>query len=248
MNAAAIQTIVCIKWGTAYAPDYVNRLYRSAMRHVRRETQFIAFTDDGADLDNGITVKPIPDFRLPAQGLRGGPWRKLALWSPQLGVEGEILFLDLDVVITGPLDPFFDFSPGKLCLIRNWTQESDGIGNSSVMRFRAGAAPHLFEKFQRDAIAMSFKCVNEQMYITKESGLPLAFWPADWCPSFKHMLIPRFPANLWREPLLPVDARIVIFTGHPRPHEALSGDWPAPWSKKHYKSIRPVHWIGDHWR
>jgi hypothetical protein len=248
MSAAGMQTIACIKWGTAFSPDYVNRLYRSAMRHVRRPTQFLLFCDEAAGLDRGIIVRPIPPFRLPATGMRGGPWRKLALWSPQLGVEGDVLFLDLDVVITGPLDSFFDFEPGKLCLIRNWTQANDGIGNSSVMRFRAGAAPHLFANFERDAVAMSFKCVNEQMYITKESGLPMAFWPRPWCPSFKHMLVPRFPANLWRQADLPADARVVIFTGHPRPHEARTGDWPAPWYKKHYKSIRPVRWIDEHWR
>jgi hypothetical protein len=60
-------------------------------------------------------------------------------------------------------------------------------------------------------------------------------------------MAPRFPANLWRDTQLPSDARIVVFTGHPRPHEALEGKWPAPWYKKHYKSIRPVKWLNEHW-
>jgi hypothetical protein len=243
-----MQTIACIKWGTAYPDDYVNRLYRGVMRHVTRPSQFILFTDNASDLEPGVIVKPIPAFQLPASGMRGGPWRKLALWSPELDADGDLLFLDLDVVVTGTLDPFFDYEPGKLCLIRNWTQAGDGIGNSSVMRFRARSAPHLFEAFERDPVAMSFRCVNEQMYITRDSGLPLAFWPDEWCPSFKHMLQPRFPANLWREAELPMAARIVIFTGHPRPHEAATGAWPAPWYKKHYKSMRPVSWLADHWR
>jgi hypothetical protein len=45
---------------------------------------------------------------------------------------------------------------------------------------------------------------------------------------------------------LPPEARIVVFTGHPRPHEALRGDSRAPWYKP-YKSIRPVRWLSEHW-
>jgi hypothetical protein len=242
-----MQTIACIKWGTPFPPDYVNRLYRGAMRNVSRPTRFIAFTDDPAGLDPGVVAMPIPAIDLPVKGMRLGPWRKLALWSRDIGFDGDILFLDLDVVVTANLDPFFDFEPGKLCLIENWTQESQGVGNSSVMRFPAGGAPHLVDRFEKDAIAMSFRYVNEQTYLSRESGLPTAFWPKDWCVSFKFTMTPRFPANLWRETVLPPDARIVVFTGHPRPHEALQGKWPAPWYKKHYKSLRPVKWLNEHW-
>jgi hypothetical protein len=244
-----MQTVICIRWGTVYGVDYINRLYRGVMRHVRQPTRFVAFTDDPSGLAGGIEAKPIPTMRL-GSGLKPGPWRKLALWAADLGgLEGDVLFLDLDVLVTGNIDPLFAHEPGKLILIRNWTQgRRDGIGNSSVMRFRAGSAPHLVTDFEADAVAMSYRFDNEQIYVTKQSRLPLAFWPPAWCPSFKHDLLPPWPAYLYRPPLLPPDARIVVFTGHPRPDEALEGRWPARWYKKFYKSIPPVAWIGDHWR
>jgi hypothetical protein len=244
------QTVICMKWGSAYPADYVNRLYRGVMRNVARPTRFVCFTDDAAGLDRGIEAKPMPAIALPESGLRPGPWRKLGLWARDLGgLEGDVLFLDLDVVVTGSLDALFDFEPGCLCLIRNWTQMRDGIGNSSVMRFRVGSAPHLVEDFERDAVAMSFRYVNEQTYATREARLPLRFWPPQWCPSFKHGLMPRWPTNLVRAaPSPPPDCRIAVFTGHPRPHEAARGAWPAPWYKKLYKSIRPVPWLAEHWR
>jgi hypothetical protein len=164
-----MQTVACIKWGTAFPADYANRLYRGVMRHVVRPTQFVIFTDDATGLDPGIKVLPIPPINLPATGLREGPWRKLALWSRDLGVEGDVLFLDLDVVVTGPLDVFFDYEPGKLCLIRNWTQLNDGIGNSSVMRFPAGGAPHLVDDFEQrtdlsdEGVAASHRLLARRM-------------------------------------------------------------------------------------
>ena len=243
------QTVICIRWGTDYGADYVNRLYRGVMRNVAKPTRFVAFTDPIDGLDAGIEAKPIPQIHLPP-GLKPGPWRKLALWAADLGgLEGDVLFLDLDILVTGLIDPLFGHEPGKLCLVRNWTQgRKDGIGNSSVMRFRAGSAPHLVRDFEADAVAMSYRFDNEQIYVTKASGLPLSFWPPEWCPSFKHSLRPPWPLYLFQPPELPPEARIVVFTGHPRPDEALRGAWPARWYKKFYKSTPPVPWIGDHWR
>ena len=241
-----MQTVVCMRWGALFPVDYVNRLYRGVMRNVMRPTRFVCFCDDPAGLDEGVEARPIPAIRLPATGLGGSPWRKLALWSRDIGFEGDMLFLDLDVVIVGKLDPFFGFEPGKLAIIRDWGSKNSG--NSSVMRIPAGKAPHLVDDFEAEPLEKRRLYSNEQVYLTRESRLPIAFWPRDWCPSFKAMMLPRFPFNLVRNVNLPAGASIVVFTGHPRPHEALVGEWPAPWYKKPYKSIRPVTWLAEHWR
>jgi hypothetical protein len=243
-----MQTVICMRWGTIYGVDYVNRLYRGVMRNVGRPTRFVVFTDDAAGLDPGIEARPIPPIRL-AAGLRPGPWRKLALWSRDLGgLDGDVLFLDLDVVITGPLDAFFDHEPGKLGLIRNWTQASDGIGNSSVMRFRVGSAAHLVEEFEQGGAPLTHQIDNEQIFVTRRSGLPIAFWPEAWCRSFKHELLPPWPLRLLRPARLMPGTRIAVFTGEPRPHNAAQGRWPAKWYKKIYKTIPAVPWLAEHWR
>ncbi len=244
-----MQSVICIRWGAEYGADYVNRLYRAVMRNVMRPTRFIAFTDPVEGLDAEIEAKPIPSIRLPA-GLKPGPWRKLALWASDLGgLDQDVLFLDLDILVTGPLDPLFDHEPGRLILVRNPTQgRREGIGNSSVMRFRAGSAPHLVSQFESDAVRLSYRFDNEQIYVTKEAGLPMAFWPREWCPSFKHGLLPPWPLYLFRPPKLPLEARVVVFTGHPRPDEAIRGIWPAKWYKRFYRSIPPIPWVAEHWR
>ena len=120
-----MQTVACMRWGTLYPPDYVNRLYRGVIRNVSRPTRFLAFTDDPSGLEAGIEPRPIPPIRLPATGLGGSPWRKLALWSRDIGVAGDMLFLDLDVVVVGSIDAFFDFESGKLALIRDWSATAE---------------------------------------------------------------------------------------------------------------------------
>jgi hypothetical protein len=241
-----MQTIVCMRWGDRFAVDYVNRLYRGVMRNVARPTRFIAFTDDFSGLDSGVEPRAIPAIRLPAAGLGGSPWRKLALWSKDIGLEGDFLFLDLDVVVVGGLDVFFDHEPGKLAIIRDWSARDSG--NSSAMRVPAGAAPHLVERFEKDPLGKRRRYSNEQAYLCAESELPLTFWPEDWAPGFKAMMLPRFPRNLFRSVELPPAARLVVFTGHPRPHEAQAGKWPARGWKRIYKRVRPVTWLDEHWR
>jgi hypothetical protein len=216
------------------------------IRNVSRPTRFIAFTDDPSGLDSGIEARPIPPIKLPATGLGGSPWRKLALWSRDIGVEGDILFMDLDVVVVGPLDDFFDYHPGKLAIIRDWGDKD--CGNSSVMRFPAGGAPHLVDRFEAAPLEKRRLYSNEQVYLSRASGLPMVYWPFEWCPSFKATMMPHFPLNFCKSAQIPQGARVVVFTGHPRPHEAAVGKWPAPWYKRPYKSLRPVTWLSEHWR
>ena len=35
------QTVICMKWGTRYGPDYVNRLYSMVQRHTKRQTRLV---------------------------------------------------------------------------------------------------------------------------------------------------------------------------------------------------------------
>jgi len=76
----------------------------------------------------------------------------------------------------------------------------------------------------------------------------MVFWPSSWCASFKHSLLPKWPFNFFKTPKLPIDTKIVAFTGKPDQDEALIGKWPvkSTW-KKLYKHVRPTPWIADHW-
>ena len=111
-----------MKWGTRYGADFVNRLNAAVQRNTARPTQLVCLTDDPSDIDEAVICKAIPHINLP-DNLITTPWRKLVLWQDGLaGLKGDVLFLDLDLVITSSLDEMFDYEPGRFCVIENWTQ------------------------------------------------------------------------------------------------------------------------------
>jgi hypothetical protein len=242
-----MQTIICMKWGTRYGPEFVNRMWAAVQRNTVRPTRLVCLTDDTTGIDEAVSCHPIPDINLPS-ALINTPWRKLTLWtSPLADLSGDVLFLDLDLVITGSLDEMFDFEPGRYCVIENWTQKAQGNGNTSAFRFPVGKYAHIFNSFQADPDRVLSAYRIEQLYISREID-DMVFWPELWCASFKHTLMPRWPLNFFTAPKLPAETRIVAFTGKPDQDEAMQGEWPvkAAW-KKIYKHVRPTPWIADHW-
>lgn len=248
LSSSPAGTIICMKWGTRYGPEFVNRLYAGIRRHTQMPIRFICMTDNADGLHPGVHVYPLPAIDIPSHVDRVKPWPKLAVWqSPLFDITGDVLFLDIDMVVTGPLDDFFTYEPGEYCVIENWTQLGQGIGNTSVFRFPVGRYKKIYDDFAADPMAVMRDYKIEQQYIS--AMIPeQKFWPREWCVSFKHSCIPPFPLNWMKTPTLPNGARLVAFTGKPDPDEAAVGAWPAVWYKKVYKHIRPVNWITENWQ
>ena len=43
--------VLCMRWGTIYSSDDVNRLAAQVRRHLPRPHRFVCFTDDSTGLD-----------------------------------------------------------------------------------------------------------------------------------------------------------------------------------------------------
>lgn len=242
------QTVICIKWGTLYGIEYLNRLASMVQRNTKRPTRLVCFTDDGVGADLSIEIAPLPPINLP-QLRKVSPWRKVSLWqNPLHDLSGDVLFLDLDIVITGSIDEIFDYEPGKFCIAQNWTQPGGKIGNTSVYRFPVGEMTYIFDEFARNGQTIVDTFPNSQTFIST-TAKEMTFFPPEWCVSFKHTLMPTWPLNFFVVPPLPPRTKVVAFTGKPDPHEARDGIWPvnATW-KKLYKHVRPTPWIAEHWR
>lgn len=233
--------IICMKWGTRYGPHYVNRLYNGVKKHLNIPYRFICFTDDATGLDQGVESFPLPEITIPEQH-SVSPWRKLSLFSKQLGdLSGKALFLDLDVIIVDSLDEFFDFSD-RFTIIENWTQKGRGIGNSSVYCFEVGAHSDILEFYEKNQTEVFSNYSNEQIYLSLNIK-DKKYWPAKWCQSFKFHAIPRGIKRFLVEPMIPEGCKIVVFHGYPNPDQALVGDY----GKKLRKYFKPAKWIERYW-
>jgi len=208
----------------------------------------VCFTDDPSGIRQEVDVRTMPEFDLPER-MRFHPFRRMFIFQKELdGLEGNLLHLDLDLLITGSIDDFFDFRPElDFIVAENWTQPGKRIGNMSVFRFRVGALTRVWERFHPDPMAMMNLYRNSQTFVCRTLG-DVEFFPQSWCLSFKHSLIPKWPLNFFMAPKLPHQTKIVAFTGKPDIDEASRGEWPVSsiW-KKSYKHVRPTSWISDYW-
>lgn len=249
--------IICMKWGNAFSPEYVNRLYRGVRRNIHGELRFFCITNDRGGIRSEVEIidyKPEPFIKDLEAALsvspRRGPMQKIEMQRPGLIPDlcGPILSLDIDVVVTGPLDDLMTFSPGKVCMRRAWAKPSRrvGLGNGSACRFDPNLHAYIYEDMARDPFGcVSKACGSEQSYVSWAAFDHGDFspYPDQWCASFKYDCRPLHPMNLLLSPRLPFDARLVFFHGKPKMAEAVNG-----YRADLFHSTRRAEWLTDAWK
>ena len=247
--------VLCIKWGTKYGSEYVNRLYHGVRKHLSVPFRFVCLTEKVAGIDPDIDVYPLPVTPFDEQAFdakKGGEtWRKIGLFQPGIAdLDGDTLFLDLDIVLTGSLDEFFTYQPGRFCVIQDWLEKRrawlpgrDGrVGNTSVFRFHPQRHGHIYHHFAAHQTQVLETFRIEQQYVSHVLADDLAFWPETWVRSFKRHCRPIFPLNMIRTPHQPSQMRILAFHGYPLPQQAIEG-----YSASVFKSTKPAPWLKDYW-
>ena len=248
--------VVCMKWGTRYGPEWVDRLYGMVMRNTTWKIRFVCFTDDASGIRPEVECQPLPPVQFDAARI-GRYWPKLGLMQAGLGgLTGMTLFLDLDLVIIDSLDDFFTY-PGRFILIREWKDPHLGYGNSSVVRYFIGQETAVLDRFYAmpPEEIISRYASKEQNFLTKEVD-EATFWPAEWCVPFSHACLPRNRLlRFFSKPRKPPGGKILVFFGSITPESAMRGEHEI---KKRVgqgfsfrptqRRFRPAAWIADYWR
>lgn len=234
--------VICMKWGTKYGPDYVNTLHSMVCRHLTLPFRFVCLTDDDVGLHPDVESFPLIDLNIPNGPERG--WDKLTTFSsPLYDLEGQALFIDLDVVIVENIDCFFDHD-AEFPIIKDWVKK-DVTGNSSVYRFTVNAHPDILENFRKNHETIRNEVRNEQEYLSQyvASKGKLSYWPDEWCKSFKYHCNQRGFKSWFHPPERPKKAKIIVFHGNPNPPDAIAGR-----SGKWYRKVLPTPWVAEHWQ
>ena len=246
------RVIICMKWGTLYPASYVNVLYKACRANLMGDFKFVCLTENEDGLDQAIISHPIPDLDLDTYHWKKGGWPKLAVFTKDFfGLKGRALFIDLDTVICGPLDPFFDYAAPKMVAID--TGPTWGIGDSNttplagtgIFTFDLGAHSNILEHFMNNRDAVVDEHRIEQIYV-QSMVRDMAFWPKDWVLSFKyHLRRPALTGLILPPPPPAATNKVIAFHGEPRPIDLVNGGL---WGIGPHWGLGRVKWMVDYWQ
>lgn len=230
--------IVCVKWGTKYGPEYVNRLYAGIRRHTTQEFKFWCFTEDVQGVRDEVMTVPLAY----ADQLDSW-WNKIYLFSDLIPIPlGEqIFYVDLDTLIVGNIDDLLIKDTNKIIVLRDFYHglaKTAGAIGSGLMSWRHGRYVKVWEDFINDPKSAIRKCRphGDQKWIEYVIDGAWDSWQDLWPNQ-----VVSFKVHC-REGI-PPDARIICYHGRPSiPDSARieTQDWR--WN------LQPQPWVLDHWR
>ena len=175
--------IMCLKHGTKYSSDYVNKLYNGVKRHCTIDFEMVCLTDDPKGIHPDIKIILLP-------GGLSGWWCKPYMFSADLPIKGTVLYLDLDVVIARNIDKLFTHQPNNWCTVRDFTRAMRPKWpkyNSSVVRFKVGQLSHVWEEYIKDPVSIQRKFFGDQdwLYEATHKRKGALLYPDSWIQSWK---------------------------------------------------------------
>lgn len=252
-------TVVCMKWGTPFPADYVNVLFHGVSKNLSLPFRFVCFTDDPKGLHPQIIAKPIPDIGLPPERWKHGCWPKLTVFKPGVLDEfDQAMYLDLDVLVQGPLDPFFERAKkmGGFHVLREWNPALWNLLPLSMRPDRGcQGSCFVWKPCEMNDFYNHFVSNLEEAYSTGDDQKYLTYFaknrhylPIDWCVSFRRYCVKYYPFNLlFRKIHQPRKASVVVFHGSPRPADLIK-DGNSRWGTKRKFGFGPVDWVQEYWR
>lgn len=212
-------------WGSSkYTPIYVERLHRGLRKHIRQPFRFLLMAERDRDmpiLSEGIERHAIKD---PGLLLTPGCFARLRMfdtgWQKNRGLDGTIVCLDLDIVITGQLDQLFEAKEFRVLGGANSVNPCPY--NNSIFMFQAGTNEDLWADFSLETVQKIkyYKFPDDQGWFWHKR--PYAgTWRVGSQSGIYAFRKPGWPIG----DRLPSNARLVVFPGHRDPAQFTHLDW-----------------------
>jgi hypothetical protein len=228
-----MNNVICVYTGTKYNINHVNVLYNMVERNLSQPFNFYCLTNNqGQKFHKSIKLLDVPE------PVMENWWNKMHLYNKELNIEGNILYMDLDVVVISSLDEFFtNYSDDKLCVIRDFGQPKSTI-NSSVLRYNLKHHHFIWDNYikkkQRyDGLHGDQNVLTDMIYSHEKT----VFLPDEWTYSFKwpeRGKPKQYQKYKPEDHPLKKNAKICVFHGHPNPDYAMEYD-SGKWIKDYWK-------------
>lgn len=194
---------------------YVNNLYNGVMKWAVHDFDFICFTNDDLDVKKEIELRP---FELITNK---GVLPRMYMFSEASGLFGhQVLSLDIDVVITGPLRDIMNYS-GVFCVRKRWQRGQEHLPDGDIMSFTAGEETEdiFWNPFIENLEGAEESTQGRERFWVAEM-LEGKHWD-DWDDVVPNQ-VKSYKIHVRNSGLK--NARIVSCHGHPRPHE-INEQW-----------------------
>lgn len=205
------------RWGAKYGSEYVERLEAGLRRHLKQPYRFGVFSPQAED-EHLTMIK--------------GCFARLRMFDPEWqqknGMEpgDRIVCIDLDCVITGPLDLLFN-RIDNFTILTGANAVNKCPYNGSLWMLRAGYRPDVWSEFSLEAATkIPFHEFPDDQGWFAERMPGVTGWRAGPQSGVYAFHKPGWP--LGND--LPHDARMVVFPGWRDPSKFTQ----LPWVKEHW--------------
>ncbi len=218
-------------WGDKYSVEDVMKLRRGVARNLTQPHRFLVMTERErvCSFPDGVERHAIKDPDLLAYR---GCFARLRMfdlgWQQNRKIDDRLVTLDLDVVITGPLDELFD-RPETFVILAGANSMNPCPFNGSVMMLRPGYHEEIWSTFSMEEAAKikHYEFPDDQGWIAHK--LPrAATWRCGRKSGIYAFLKPGWP--VFDRNSLPPGARIVAFPGAREPRDFKH----LPWVKQNW--------------
>jgi hypothetical protein len=193
-----VRVVTVLRSGGDFGPAHVQALHRQIARWLPG-TEVVCLSDRGPI--SGVHVEPL-------RFLWPGWWSKMEMFAPW--IEGDLLFMDLDTVVVGPLDDIANI--GRLTMLRDFYKPLR-LG-SGLMFIPEEPRGEVWSQWLPawSHVMRTYRVQGDQAFLQQMwSGAP-ALWQ-DVLPG----QVVSYKVDVRPTGEVPADARVVCFHGKPRP-------------------------------
>jgi hypothetical protein len=204
--------VICFYWRGIDRPgwmdpflavEYISKLQAGIARNLTLKHKFICFTNEDVQI-KGVETRMFgsPSYK--------GCLPKLCAFDPKNGLEGRVVMLDLDIVITGDLDEMFSYDGSFM------TREAfrvPGKSGGDMVFFEAGKHPDIWMdfRFKTSRFISTYKAQERSVYrdLRPDCDFVQRNYPGQVLSYRNHV----------KKTGMTDSCRVVSFHGKPRPHE-----------------------------
>jgi hypothetical protein len=238
-NHADQKNFACVIHGNMYDWRYVENLYNMLQVNTRHEVKFHVFTEPSRPVPAPMIKHDLINWP-GISGPKKAWWYKMQMFDPA-HVPGNLLYMDLDVVITGSIDWIWGLSPHHFWAVRDfrhlWRPSWTGL-NSSIMYWDTERWKRIWASFQtRNILDTARQFHGDQDFLNVAVDFKdRRFFDSDAVQSWRWQIKDGgldIKTRTYRRPntgtVLDPKTSVMIFHGSPKPHEitdsVVSGYW-----------------------